>query len=91
MAVANGVADVCMVDYPTSKSAAMTNASLKILELDPSDTLDASTQNEVCIACRKGDTAFTARLDEALTNLAWDQDKMNELMDTAITLQPSAA
>jgi putative lysine transport system substrate-binding protein len=89
MAIATGVADVCMVDLPTSLSAAMTNSNLKILELDPNDNLDSSRQNKVCIAFKKGNTQLRDTVQGAMDKLDWNADKMNELMEKAIKLQPS--
>ena len=91
MAIASNVADVCLVDYPTSLSAAMTNASLEILALDPSDGLASGTDgsNRVCIACKKGNTELRDAIQAALDGLEWDQPKMDALMAEAITLQPS--
>ena len=91
MAIATGVADVCMVDYPTSLSAAMTNANLKILEFDPSDGLDSSLQNKVCVATKKGNTELRDAIQKVLDDQGWNQEKMDALMEKAIALQPSAS
>ena len=91
MAISNQVADVCMVDYPTSLSAAMTNAKLKILELDPADGLTSGQDgsNRVCIATKKGNTALRDQIQSVLDALSWDQAKMDAQMEIAIALQPS--
>ncbi len=91
MAVSNGVADVLMIDKPTAISALMTNTDLTILELDEEDGIvDESNMGNVCIAVTKGDTELVEALDAALDALEWDQDKMDELMDVAIELQPAS-
>jgi len=91
MAVSNNVADLCLVDSPTSLSAAMTDASLKILEFEPGEGLEppADGSNRVCIASKKGNTALRDMLQSALNKLEWDEVKMNALMEKAISLQPS--
>ncbi len=89
MAVANGVADICVIDRPTTESALLTNDGLVILDLDSEDTFsDAFT--EVCIAVRSGDTELQTLLQDALDALEWDQEKMDEMMSLAIELQPAA-
>lgn len=44
----------------------------------------------VCIAVTKGDTELLESLDAALDALEWDQDKMDEMMELAIELQPAS-
>ncbi|MGN1083614.1 MAG: transporter substrate-binding domain-containing protein, partial [Lachnospiraceae bacterium] len=57
MAIMNDVADVCIVDLPTAKSAALTNEGLVIIELDPEDSFTGDDEMvNVCIATRKNDT-----------------------------------
>lgn len=91
MAVSNGVADVLMIDKPTAISALITNTDLTILELDSEDGIvDESNMGNVCIAVTKGDTELLDSLDAALDALEWDQDKMDEMMDVAIELQPAS-
>jgi putative lysine transport system substrate-binding protein len=91
MAVQNGVADACVIDLPTSQSAAMTNDDLSILTLDEDDTIEDPTgSTNVCIAVRKDDTDLQTQLQNALDALEWDKDKMDAMMQEAITLQPAA-
>lgn len=92
MAVSNGVADACVIDLPTSESAAMTNKDLKLLSLDADDTIEDPTgSTDVCIATRKEDTALRDKIQGAMDSLSWtDKEKMNEMMNEAIKLQPAA-
>lgn len=91
MAVTNGVADVSVIDLPTSQSAAMTNDDLVLLNLDENDTItDPTGSTNVCIAVRKGDTELRDKLQGAMDKLSWDKDKMDKMMDEAIKLQPAA-
>lgn len=92
MAISNGVADVCIVDLPTAKSAAMTNDDLVIIQLDESDTFSGDDEMvNVCIATRKDDTAFRDQIQEAMDAIGWnDKAEMDELMEQAIELQPAA-
>lgn len=92
MAISNGSADVCIVDLPTAQSALLTNTDLKIIVLDSSDTFsgDESMVN-VCIATRKNDTEFCAKIQDAMTAIGWnDRTKMDALMERVITQQPAA-
>ena len=92
MAVVNGAADAAVIDIPTSKSALITNQNLIMLVLDDSDTIEDPTgSSNVCIATRKDDTALRDTLQEAMDKIGWsEKSKMDEMMDTAITLQPAA-
>lgn len=92
MAISNGVADVCIVDLPTAKSAAMTNDDLVIIQLDESDTFSGDDEMvNVCIATRKDDTAFRDQIQEAMDAIGWnDKAEMDALMEKAIELQPAA-
>ncbi len=92
MAITNGVADVCIVDLPTAKSAALTNKDLVIIELDENDTFTGDDEMvNVCIATRKDDTKLRDELQDALDKLEWnDKAKMDELMDQVLTQQPAA-
>ncbi len=92
MAVSNGVADVCVIDKPTSESAAMTNTDLVLLELDENDTIEDPTgSTNVCIATRKDDTELRDKIQKAMDDLEWnDKEKMDEMMEEAIKLQPAA-
>lgn len=63
MAVSNGVADISVIDKPTTESAAMTNSDLVILELDENDTIEDPTgSTNVCIATRKDDTELRDKI-----------------------------
>lgn len=92
MAVSNGVADACVIDLPTSESAAMTNDDLVLLSLDADDTIEDPTgSTNVCIATRKDDTELKDKIQGAMDQLSWtDKDKMDEMMNEAIKLQPAA-
>lgn len=92
MAVSNGAADACVIDLPTSQSAAMTNSDLVLLELDKDDTItDPTGSTDVCIAVRKGDTELKGQIQAAMESLNWnDKMAMDEMMNEAITLQPAA-
>ena len=92
MAVSNGVADVSVIDKPTSESAAMTNDDLVLLELDENDTIEDPTgSTNVCIATRKDDTELRDKIQKAMDDLEWnDKEKMDEMMEEAIKLQPAA-
>lgn len=92
MAVSNGVADISVIDKPTSESAAMTNTDLVLLELDAEDTIEDPTgSTNVCIATRKDDTELRDKIQAAMDSLSWnDKAKMDEMMEEAITLQPAA-
>lgn len=92
MAVSNGVADISVIDKPTSESAAMTNTDLVLLELDAEDTIEDPTgSTNVCIATRKDDTELRDQIQAAMDSLSWnDKAKMDEMMEEAITLQPAA-
>lgn len=92
MAIMNDVADVCIVDVPTAKSAALTNDGLVIIELDPSDSFSGDDEMvNVCIATRKDDTALRDLIQTAMDEIGWnDKAKMDELMTTVLTQQPAA-
>ncbi len=92
MAISNKVADVCVVDLPTAKSAALTNDDLVIIELDENDTFTGDDEMvNVCIATRKDDTALRDKIQSAMDAINWnDKPKMDELMSTVLTQQPAA-
>ncbi|MGN0157681.1 MAG: transporter substrate-binding domain-containing protein [Brotaphodocola sp.] len=92
MAISNGSADVCIVDFPTAQSALLTNSDLAIIVLDSDDTFTGDSEMvNVCIATRKDDTAFRDRIQEAMKAVGWnDKAKMDELMSRAISQQPAA-
>lgn len=91
MAVKTGTADMCVMDYPTSKSAVDTMSGLKILDV----TLPVPTgnSNDVCIAVREGDTELKDLLQGALDKTGWttdNKDKFDAQMDEMVAVQPSA-
>ncbi len=92
MAVSNGVADVCIIDVPTAKSALLTNDDLVLIELDENDTFtDDDEMVNVCIATRMNDTELRDSIQAAMNSLGWnDKEKMDELMAQVITQQPAA-
>ncbi len=92
MAVSNGVADVALIDLPTSESAAMTNGDLVVIVLDEDDTFDDPTgMTNVCIATRKDDTEFRDQIQGVLDSIGWnDKAAMDEMMSEAIKVQPAA-
>lgn len=92
MAIMNEVADVCIVDVPTAKSAALTNEGLVIIELDPADSFTGDDEMvNVCIATRKDDTALRDAIQDAMNAIGWNEkEKMDELMEKALSQQPAA-
>lgn len=92
MAVENGVADISVIDLPTSQSAAMTNDDLVLLTLDADDTIEDPTgSTNVAIAVRKDDTELRDKIQAAMDSIGWnDKEKMDEMMSEAIKLQPAA-
>ncbi len=92
MAVANGVADVCIVDLPTAQSALLTNPDLLIITLADGDTFTGDDEMvNVCIATRKDDTELRDSLQAAMDSIGWnDKAAMDELMARVIDQQPAA-
>lgn len=92
MAVSNGVADVCIVDLPTAKSALLTNDDLAIITFDENDTFKGDEEMvNVCIATRKDDTELHDKIQKAMDDIGWnDKAKMDELMDSMLDQQPAA-
>lgn len=92
MAIMNGVADVCIVDLPTAKSAALSNPDLVIIQLDENDTFTGDDEMvNVCIATRKDDTELRDKIQGAMDSIGWnDKAKMDALMDEVLTQQPAA-
>ncbi len=90
MAVSMGTADCGVLDEPTAMSAAIANSSIKYVKFGETDgfTVPAGQSLNVCIAVKEGDKEMKATLDEALDAIGWDETKMTELMDLAVTLQP---
>ena len=59
---------------------------------DPSDSFVGDEEmTNVCIATRKDDTKFRDKLQKAMDDIGWnDKSAMDELMKTAVSLQPAA-
>ena len=92
MAISNGVADVCVVDFPPAQSAALTNDDLAIITLDENDSFTGDDEMvNVCIATRKDDTALRDKVQAAMDAIGWnDKAVMDELMSKVLTQQPAA-
>ncbi len=92
MAISNDTADVAVIDLPTAESAQLTNSDLVIITPDPSDSFVGDEEmTNVCIATRKDDTKFRDKLQKAMDDIGWnDKSAMDELMKTAVSLQPAA-
>ncbi len=92
MAISNGTADVAVIDLPTAQSAQLTNDDLVIITPDADDTFEGDEEmTNVCIATRKDDTDLRDQLQAAMDAIGWDdKDAMDELMETAVSLQPAA-
>lgn len=90
MAVNTGAADCAILDEPTAMSATVSNSDLTYIKLEEGKgfTVPEGQSLNVCIAVKEGDSELQGKLDEALKKIGWNQDKMNELMETAVTLQP---
>lgn len=90
MAVNMGSADCGVLDEPTAMSATMANPDIAYIKLPDSDgfTIPKGQSLNVCIAVKEGDKALQKQLDDALDAIGWNEDKMNELMNLAATLQP---
>lgn len=91
MALSNETADVAVIDVPTAESALLTNTDLKMITLDNSDTFTGDEEmTNVCIATRKDDTALRDKLQGAMESIGLERDKMDEMMEEAISVQPAA-
>lgn len=91
MALSNETADVAVIDVPTAESALLTNTDLKMITLDSSDTFIGDEEmTNVCIATRKDDTALRDKLQGAMESIGLERDKMDEMMEEAISVQPAA-
>jgi putative lysine transport system substrate-binding protein len=90
MAVSMNAADCGVLDEPTAMSAAIANSNIKYIALDPSDgfTIPKGQSLNVCIAVKEGDSDLKKSLDDALDAIEWNEDKMLELMNLAVELQP---
>lgn len=91
MALSNGTADIAVIDLPTAESALLTNDDLKIIVFDDADTFEGDEEmTNVCIATRMDDTELRDKLQAAMDAVGLDRDKMNEMMEEAISVQPAA-
>lgn len=90
MAVSTGAADFGVLDEPTAMSAAIANPGVKYIKFAEGEgfTVPEGQSLNVCIAVKEGDAELQEALDGALTEMGWDQDKMTELMNLAVELQP---
>lgn len=90
MAISNGTADVCVIDVPTAKSAAMTNKDLTIITFEEGKGFVGDKEmTNVCIATRLNDTELRDKIQKAMDGLGWDKAKMDAMMEEAMKLQPS--
>ncbi|MGN0675480.1 MAG: amino acid ABC transporter substrate-binding protein, partial [Oscillospiraceae bacterium] len=91
MALSNETANVAVIDIPTAQSALLTNTDLKLITLAEGDTFVGDEEmTNVCIATRKDDTALRDKLQTAMDAVGLDRDKMNSMMEEAISVQPAA-
>ncbi len=90
MAVQTGAADCGVLDEPTAMSAAIANPDLTYIALEETDgfVVPEGQSLNVCIAVKEGDTELKKALDDTLDAIEWDEDKMTETMNLAVTLQP---
>ena len=90
MAVQTGAADCGILDEPTAMSAVIANPDLIYIALDESDpfVVPEGQSLNVCIAVKEGNSELQKSLDDALDAIEWDEEKMNETMSLAVTLQP---
>ena len=91
MALSNETANVAVIDIPTAQSALLTNTDLKPITLADGDTFVGDEEmTNVCIATRKDDTELRDKLQAAMDAVGLDRDKMNSMMEEAISVQPAA-
>ena len=90
MAISTGAADFGVLDEPTAMSAAIANPGVKYIKFAEGEgfTVPEGQSLNVCIAVKEGDAELQEALDGALTEMGWNQDKMTELMNLAVELQP---
>lgn len=90
MAVSMGAADCGILDEPTAMSAAIANSDIKYIKLADEDkfTIPEGQSLDVCIAIKEGNSELQKTLDDALDAIEWNEDKMVDLMDLAVKLQP---
>lgn len=90
MAVSNGVADIALLDRPTTESALLTNSDLKILDIED---LDSGSSVNVCIAVRTGDSELKDLIQGTMNDMNWTKEnkaEMDKMMSEAVKLQPAA-
>lgn len=91
MAVANGVADVALIDVPTAQSALLSNPDLVMITFEEGKGfVDDNGMTNVCIATRLDDTELRDKLQGAMDEMNWDKAQMDEMMSLAIDIQPAA-
>lgn len=91
MALSNETANVAVIDLPTAQSALLTNTDLKIITFAEGDTFVGDEEmTNVCIATRKDDTALRDKIQNAMNAVGLEKDKMNSMMEEAISVQPAA-
>ncbi|MDD3173148.1 MAG: transporter substrate-binding domain-containing protein [Herbinix sp.] len=90
MAVSMGSADCGVLDEPTAMSAAIANPEIKYIKFEDGKgfTVPEGQSLNVCIAVKEGNSELQKKLDDTLDSIEWDEDKMVELMDLAVQLQP---
>lgn len=90
MAVSMGTADCGILDEPTALSATLSNDDIAYIKLPAEDgfSIPEGTSLDICIAVKEGETALQKTLNDALVAIKLDTDKMAELMNTAIEVQP---
>lgn len=90
MAVSTGACDFGVLDEPTAMSAAIANPDITYVKLsgDAGFTVPEGQSLNVCIAVKEGDTELQTLLDNALTEIGWNEEKMVETMSEAVKLQP---
>ncbi|MGN0631615.1 MAG: transporter substrate-binding domain-containing protein [Ruminococcus sp.] len=91
MALSNDTADLAVIDIPTAESALLTNTDLKIIIPEEGDTFVGDEEmTNVCIATRKDDTALRDKLQSAMDSIGLEREKMDTMMEEAISVQPAA-
>lgn len=90
MSVAMGSADCGVIDEPTAMSAAIANPNISYIKFKEGEgfTVPEGQSLNVSIAVKEGNSKLKKQLDDALDAIKWDEQKMTDLMDLAVTLQP---
>ena len=85
-----GTADCGILDEPTALSATLANDNIAYIKLPAEDgfTVPEGTSLNICIAVKEGESALQKTLNDALVAISLDEEKMAELMNTAIEVQP---